>query len=432
MIPKGPLPIPVVPRGGKDFTWAVPGSKSLTNRALPIAALAQGKSVLSDWLESDDTSRMKECLTAMGAQIRSLGSDRIEVQGMGGKVCPPAGNLFVGNSGTTVRFLAAIAAVTPGAFPFVGDSDMARRPIKDLVQALEGLGAHVECPTGCPPLTIHGEVPKKTEVSVRVDASSQYLSGLLMAAPLCPTGLTIRLEGKLVSAPYIELTLGVMKAFGIDVQIQGDTFIVPAGTYQTCNYTIEPDASSASYPFAAAAALGMEITVPSLGSGALQGDYRFSEILEILGATVMRSVAGTTVKGPKKLRGVEVSMRHISDTVMTLAALAPLCSGPVIIRDIGNIRLKETDRLQALVTELTRLGQKVEHGQDWIAIDPQPVTPCVVECYRDHRMAMAFAILGLCVPGVVISDPACVAKTYPGFWNDLKKLIIAKGVRPTW
>lgn len=431
MIPKGPLAIPCVPRGG-SLTWPVPGSKSLTNRALPIAALAQGTSILGDWLESDDTTRMKECLTAMGAQIRSLGSDRIEVQGMGGKVHPPSGQLFVGNSGTTVRFLAAIAAVTPGAFPFVGDSDMARRPIKDLVQALEGLGARVECPTGCPPLTIHGAPPKNHSVSVRVDASSQYLSGLLMAAPLCPTGLTIRLEGKLVSAPYIALTLGVMKAFGITAKIQGDTFVVPAGTYQACNYTIEPDASSASYPFAAAAALGMQIDVPSLGLGALQGDYLFLEILEKMGAQVTRRVDGTAVKGPEHLHGLEVSMRHISDTVMTLAALAPLCSGPVVIRDIGNIRLKETDRLQALVTELTRLGQKVEHGQDWIAIHPRPVTPCTVECYRDHRMAMAFAILGLQKTGVVISDPACVAKTYPGFWDDLAKLISAQGMRAPW
>jgi 3-phosphoshikimate 1-carboxyvinyltransferase len=176
----------------------------------------------------------------------------------------------------------------------------------------------------------------------------------------------------------------------------------------------------------------MEITVPSLGSGALQGDYLFLEILEKMGANVTRRLDGTTVKGPEHLHGLEVSMRHISDTVMTLAALAPLCSGPVVIRDIGNIRLKETDRLQALVTELTRLGQKVEHGQDWIAIHPRPVTPCVVECYRDHRMAMAFAILGLCVPGVVISDPACVAKTYPGFWDDLSKLITTQGISAPW
>lgn len=431
MIPKGPLVIPTVSRGG-DLTWAVPGSKSLTNRALPIAALAQGTSTLFDWLESDDTTRMKECLTSMGAQIRSVAPDRIEVQGMGGRVLPPSGNLFVGNSGTTVRFLAAIAAVTPGAFPFVGDSDMARRPIKDLVQALKGLGARVECPTGCPPLTIHGATPKHQEVSVRVDASSQYLSGLLMAAPLCPHGLTIRLEGKLVSAPYIALTLGIMKAFGINVQIQNEAFVVPAGIYQAANYTIEPDASSASYSFAAAAALGMQITVPSLGSGALQGDYAFLEILEKMGANVTRRLDGTTVKGPEHLHGLEVSMRHISDTVMTLAALAPLCSGPVVIRDIGNIRLKETDRLQALVTELTRLGQQIEHGQDWISIHPRPVTPCVVECYRDHRMAMAFAILGLQKPGVVIADPGCVAKTYPGFWDDLAKLITTQGKPTPW
>jgi len=427
-----PLVIPRLP-GPVDVTWAVPGSKSITNRALVLAALADGETRLTGALESDDTRHMRAALTRMGIEIADAPGGTLVVRGGRARLHAPDGPLFVGNSGTTVRFLAAVAALVDGEVTLVGDDAMAKRPIHVLVDALRALGAGVICATGCPPLTIRGGRLRGGRVRMRGDQSSQYFSALLMAAGFADADLDVEIEGSLVSRPYVDITRRMIADFGGDVaETAAGTaagFHVRAGrTLRGRDYAIEPDASSASYPFALAAAVGGAVVVPGLGRDAQQGDYAFTAILEQAGAVVTRGETSTRVERLGALRGVDVDMHHISDTVMTLAAIAPLAMGSTRIRNVANIRIKETDRLAATVIELRRLGQQVTHGADWLAIQPAPVTPAVVHCYDDHRIAMSFAILGAAAGGVTIEDPACVSKTYPRFFQDLAAIYAAAGV----
>lgn len=397
----------------------MPGSKSITNRALLLAALAEGTTVLDNVLESDDTRRMREGLAALGILIRDGAPGQLLVEGGRSRLRPPAGPLAVGNSGTTVRFLAALAPLVGSPVVLQGDDDMARRPIADLAEGLRQLKVTVDCPSGCPPLTISG-APVPGQVRMRGDRSSQYFSALLLCAGLYGGDLELRIEGELVSRPYVEMTCRMVRDFGGRIDPLPDGFLVRrVDGYRARSYRIEPDASAASYPFALAAAAGHRLAVEGLGGGSLQGDYAFCGLLERMGAVVERSPQRTVVAGRGRLRGIEADLHHLSDTVMTLAAIAPLCDGPTTIRNVANIRLKETDRLAATVAELRRLGQGVEHGDDWLRVLPRPLAPATVECYRDHRMAMAFAVLGLAAGGVAIADPACVAKTYPRFFDHL-------------
>ncbi|WP_437692545.1 3-phosphoshikimate 1-carboxyvinyltransferase [Sorangium sp. So ce176] len=432
MIPAGPLPI--VPLSSPpQLTWRVPGSKSITNRALVLAALADGESTLDGVLHSDDTRHMRSALEALGIRIQDAGPTTLVVEGGRHRLRAPGRELFIGNSGTTVRFLAALACLVPGEVVLVGDEHMAKRPIADLVDGLRQLGADVECPTGCPPLRIRGGRLQGGTLTMRGDRSSQYFSAVMMAGPLAESAIDLRVAGELVSRPYVEITRRMAADFGGRIDEAAGGFAVhPAQGYRPRRYAIEPDASSASYPFALAAAAGGTITVPGLGEGALQGDYRFVELLEQAGARVTRQAGATTVSGGGRLRGVDVDMHHISDTVMTLAAIAPLLEGPTTIRNVANIRIKETDRLAATVAELRRLGQEVTHGDDWLRIEPRLLTPALVHSYSDHRMAMSFAILGLCRPGVTIENPACVAKTYPTFWEDVERCrdVVGGGAPP--
>jgi 3-phosphoshikimate 1-carboxyvinyltransferase len=309
---------------------------------------------------------------------------------------------------------------------------MARRPIRDLVDALGQLGVRVDCPTGCPPLTVHGGRLPGGRARMRGDRSSQYFSALLMAGGLADGPLTLGVEGTLVSRPYLDITRRMIAQFGGRVEQSEHEFTAPpVGAYRPRTYAIEPDASAASYPFALAAASGGCITVDGLGSDALQGDVAFADVLEQAGARVVRGPREIRVEGVA-LAGVDVDMHHISDTVMTLAAIAPLAQGPTTIRNVANIRIKETDRLAALVAELRRLGQEVTHGDDWLRLEPRPIVPAVVQCYSDHRIAMSFAVLGALREGVTIEDPACVAKTYPGFWDDLARCYAAVGAPRPW
>ncbi|WP_437602873.1 3-phosphoshikimate 1-carboxyvinyltransferase [Sorangium sp. So ce590] len=427
MIPAGPLPI--VPLSSPpELIWRVPGSKSITNRALVLAALADGESTLEGVLHSDDTRHMRSALEAMGIGIQDAGPETLVVQGGRRRLRAPERELFIGNSGTTVRFLAALACLVPGEVVLVGDEHMAKRPIADLVDGLRQLGVDVACATGCPPLRIRGGRLKGGTLTMRGDRSSQYFSAVMMAGPLAESAIDLRIAGELVSRPYVEITRRMVADFGgrID-EVTGGFTVHPEGGYRPRRYPIEPDASSASYPFALAAAAGGAITVPGLGEGALQGDYRFVELLEQAGARVSQQGDATTVRSDGRLRGIDVDMHHISDTVMTLAAIAPLFEGPTTIRNVANIRIKETDRLAATVAELRRLGQEVTHGDDWLRIEPRPLTPALVHSYSDHRMAMSFAILGLCRPGITIENPACVAKTYPTFWEDVERCRGASG-----
>jgi 3-phosphoshikimate 1-carboxyvinyltransferase len=456
-MPAGPLAIPPLHRPPGRIAWKVPGSKSITNRAYVLAALSRD-TVLHNVLESDDTRRMRECLDGFGVEVESLSDNRVRIRGGRERLRVPSRALFVGNSGTTVRFLAGLAALVPGATTFVGDQHMAKRPIADLVDGLRQLGIAVDCPTGCPPLTIHGGAVNGTRVTMNGERSSQYFTALLLAAGMFDVDLDITVEGTLVSRPYIDMTIAMVRAFGGAIDAGPDRFQVSGRrTYGITpdaataaggwvpSFAIEPDASSASYPFALAAAGGFAVQVVGLDHRSLQGDIGFTAVLARMGAVVEHHqhadgtdvpVPATVVGGPTgALRGIDVDMHHISDTVMTLAAIAPLCDGPTTIRNVANIRIKETDRLAATVAELRRLGQQVEHGDDWLRITPRPLRPATIECYNDHRMAMSFAVLAASArerhwdPTVPIgerliriADPACTAKTYPGFWDDLAKL----------
>ncbi|MDF3065055.1 MAG: aroA1 [Polyangiaceae bacterium] len=419
MFPPGPLRIPPLPNP-VDRVWQIPGSKSITNRAFVLAALADGTTRLTGVLESDDTRYMQEALVELGVGVRKLSATSVEIDGGRERLKSPSKALFVGNSGTTVRFLTALACLVDGPVTLVGDEAMAKRPIADLVDGLRQLGVKIECATGCPPLTVYGGRLPGGRLSMRGDRSSQYFSALLLAGALSEGETELSIEGELVSRPYVEITRRMVEDFGGKIEVTDNGFWWKGGgRYAARRYDIEPDASSASYAFAFAAATGSRVRVPLLGPGALQGDYGFVDLLERAGAKVERTAEHTTVLGTSTLRGIDADMFDISDTVMTLAALAPLAEGTTSIRNVANIRIKETDRLAATVTELRRLGQVVTEGADFLRIEPRPLTPAIVHSYKDHRMAMSFAILGAAKTGVSIEDPSCVAKTYPEFWRDL-------------
>jgi 3-phosphoshikimate 1-carboxyvinyltransferase len=429
-IPHGPLELPRLARA-PELVWSVPGSKSITNRALLLAALAEGTTRLEGVLVSDDTRHMRAALEALGISVRDAGPAALEVSGGRGRLKAPEQPLFIGNSGTAVRFLAALAALVPGSVTLVGDAAMERRPIGDLVEGLRALGVRIDCATGCPPLTVHGGRLPSGDVTMSGERSSQYFSALMLSGGAAEGDIRIRVRGRLVSRPYVEITRRMVADFGGRIDLDGDDFVVRAAPYRGRRYVIEPDASSASYPFALAAATGGAITVPNLAPGALQGDYGFLEVLRSFGASVSATTDSTTVVG-KTLAGVDVDMHDISDTVMTLAAIAPLASGTTRITNVANIRIKETDRLAAVATELERLGQGVTQGDDFLVIDPAPLRHALIRTYGDHRMAMSFAVLGMAAGNVAIEDPACVAKTYPSFWDDVAACYRATGARAPW
>lgn len=411
-------------------TVTVPGSKSITNRALPIAALAEGESVLTGALFSDDTRYMAAALNQLGIRVVSdPAAQSFTVTGCGGVIPADNAELFLGNSGTSVRFLAAMVALGQGSFVLDGVPRMRERPIAPLMGALNELGVSATSlmAEGYPPLRIDANGITGTDVTMAGDKSSQYFTGLLMAAPYARNGMTIRVEGELVSQPYIDITADVMSAFGVEAEIDEDYRqfrVAPGQSYQGQVYHIEPDASNASYFFAAAAVTGGEVRIEGLGIESLQGDLDFVYVLEQMGATVHVGDSETIVRGPADgvLRGGEFDMTEISDTAQTLAAIAPFASSPVTIRGVAHNRIKETDRIASVAIELRKLGQEVEEFEDGMTITPAPVTPAEIETYDDHRMAMSFGVTGLRAPGVRILDPGCTAKTFPDYFDRLIEL----------
>lgn len=408
-----------------DAVVRVPGSKSITNRALVTAALARGRSRLSGALFSDDTRYMLEALQALGFTVAANeAAAAIEIEGLGGRIPAGEAELFAGNSGTTIRFLTAMVALGHGSFRLDGIPRMRQRPIEPLLEGLRQLGttAYSEASTGCPPVRVQASGLRGGAARMRGDLSSQFFSALLLAAPLTDEGVEIDVEGELVSQPYIDLTARVMRDFGASFSHQEYRRLVVPGRqhYEACDYAVEPDASNASYFFAAAALTGGRVRVDRLGSDSAQGDYRFLEVLEQMGCTVNRDDTSTSVRGPSCLQGVDADMRHISDVAQTLAALAPFADGPTAIRGIAHIRGKETERVAAMVKELRRLGQLVEEFPDGLRITPASIRPAEIETYDDHRMAMAFALVGLRAPGIRILDPGCVAKTFPDYFQRLE------------
>jgi len=405
----------------------VPGSKSLTNRALIVAALARGKSTLTGVLASDDTRVMIESLKALGIEVaHDQDSSTLSVQGCAGRIPRSEAELFVANSGTSLRFLTAMVATGRGTYRLDGTARMRQRPVSDLLMSLNGLGsdARSELGTGCPPVIVKARGLDGGNVFVRGDVSSQFLSGLLMALPASTEATTVEVDGPLVSVPYVAMTIELMEAFGVRISNRKNRrFDIRPAEYQARPYTIEPDASAASYFFALAAILGGSVTVEGLGSASIQGDMGFVDVLEHMGCTVSRERNSTTVTGTGTLQAVDVDMNGISDTVMTLAIVALFAKGITRIRNVAHIRYKETDRISALSTELRKLGATVdEHPDGLVIIPPEQLTPARIVTYDDHRMAMSFALAGLKSPGVTILDPGCVAKTYPGFWTDLARV----------
>jgi len=407
-------------------TVRVPGSKSLTNRALIVAALARGRSVLTGALDSEDTQVMVAALKTLGVEIEhDVESATIRIEGCSGRFPSKEADLHVANSGTTLRFLTAALTAGKGRYRVDGTPRMRQRPVADLLQALNGLGGFTksELGTGCPPVLIEADGLDGGFAFVRGDVSSQFLSGLLMALPYARGETVVDVEGVLVSQPYVAMTLDVMREFGFEPDNRKNKrFIIQPGRYNARDYAIEPDASAASYFFALAAITGGSVTVEGLGLASIQGDVQFVDILEHMGCTVERESGRTTVTGGP-LRSVDVDMNAISDTVMTLAVVALFADGVTRIRNVGHIRHKETDRIAALAAELRKLGAQVDEQPDGLLIIPPTsvadLKPASIKTYDDHRMAMSFALAGLKIPGVVIQDPGCVAKTYPRFWDDL-------------
>jgi 3-phosphoshikimate 1-carboxyvinyltransferase len=418
--------IEIRPTGPIKATLRPPGSKSLTNRALVCAALAEGPSTLLGALDSEDTRVMIEALRVLGLRVEhDRRAQTVQLDGCRG--CLPAGeaNLYTANSGTTLRFLTAMVTLGHGRYRLDGSPRMRERPVQDLLAALRQLGstATSELDNGCPPVVVQSDGLPGGRASIAGDISSQFLSGLLMAAPYARQSVELLVSGQLVSKPYIEMTLAVMKSFGVTVEAESlARFVVPAGqVYQGRRYEVEPDASAASYFFAAAAVTGGQVTVEGLSRHSLQGDVAFCDCLAQMGCDVQYGDHWITVVG-KPLRGITVDMNAISDTVQTLAAVALFAEGPTTITGVAHIRHKETDRLAAVATELRKLGAEVDERADGLRIAAGQRRGAAIDTYDDHRMAMSMAVVGLVQPGVVIRDPGCTAKTYPGFFDDLARL----------
>jgi 3-phosphoshikimate 1-carboxyvinyltransferase len=419
--------VEIQPSGPLRGSLRPPGSKSITNRALVCAALADGESLLAGALDSEDTRVMIEALARLGIDVEhDPASDAIRVAGCAGRLPAERADLFVGNSGTTTRFLTAMLTLGRGVYRLDGASRMRQRPIADLLDALRQLGADAvaESPGGCPPVFVRAGGLRGGRATVAGDISSQFLSGLLMAAPYADADVELVVDGSLVSRPYVDMTLAVMASFGVRLECpEASRFRVSAPRhYRGRRYAIEPDASAASYFFAAAAITQGEVTVEGLSRGSLQGDVAFCDCLAEMGCEVHSAADSITVVG-KPLRGIDVDMNAISDTVQTLAAAALFADGPTTIRGVAHIRHKETDRIHAMATELRKLGAEVEEHADGLTIAPRILHGAEIDTYDDHRMAMSLALAGLRVPGVVIRDPGCTAKTYPRYFDDLRRLV---------
>ncbi|MFD6415711.1 3-phosphoshikimate 1-carboxyvinyltransferase [Streptomyces sp. NPDC060194] len=409
----------------------IPGSKSLTARALFLAAAAEGTSALLRPLSSDDTEGFAEGLGALGYRVERE-AERWLVEGRPAGPPRPEADVFCRDGATTARFLPTLVAAGHGTYRFDASAQMRRRPVAPLTGALRALGVDVRhvLAEGHHPLTVAADGVRGGEIALDAGESSQYLTALLMLGPLTREGLRISVT-RLVSAPYVEITLAMMAAFGATVDRtpspDGEVFHVRPGGYRATEYAIEPDASTASYFFAAAALTGREVTVPGLGRDALQGDLRFVEVLEGMGAEVRIGEASTTVSGTGRLRGITVNMRDISDTMPTPAALAPFADGPVRIEDVANTRVKECDRLEACAENLREMGVPVATGADWIEITPAAARPARVRTRHDHRIAMSFAVASLRAPGITFDDPGCVRKTFPAFHEAFAALHADRG-----
>ena len=410
-----------------DATIEVAGSKSYTNRALLVAAMARGTSTLTGALFSDDTRYMSASLRKLGVKIDADEKQaRFDVHGNGGEIPVSQADLYIGNSGTTSRSLTAYVSLGHGKFVIDGDEPMRHgRPIADLLDALRqiGVSARTQFENGHLPVIVEANGLEGGKTRLDISKSSQFLTALLLIAPYAKNGMEIEVVGKR-EMPYIDITRSVMAAFGVQVISEGYRFFRIEGgqQYQPRVYNIEPDASNASYFFAAAALTGGRVAVQHLNLDSAQGDLQFVHILEQMGCQTTVANTGITVTGPRQLKGIDVDMRTISDTALTLAAIAPFANSKVTIRNIEHTRWQETDRIHAMVTELRKLGVPVVEHQDGLEISPAPITSAAIDTYEDHRVAMAFSLVGLKTPGIQINNPECVSKTFPNYFEVFEQL----------
>jgi 3-phosphoshikimate 1-carboxyvinyltransferase len=416
---------------------APPGSKSLTNRALVLAALAEGRCTLSNALFADDTEVMIDCLNRLGFKLEvDRATCTITVEGRGGVIPAAGAELFCGNSGTTIRFVAALCSIGRGVFTLDGIPRMRQRPIGGLVEILKNLGVRINYKeaAGFPPIEVLADELPGGLMRYGSEQSSQFLSAVLMAAPYARNEVRVELVGQQTSWPYVAMTMQLMDAFHHTPELMRDPqgnpqeIIIPRGKYGAVNYAIEPDASNASYFLAAAAVHeGAKVTIEGLGKRSLQGDVGFADVLHQMGAGMIFGPDFITMRGTGQLNGIEVDLLSMPDTAQTLAVVALFARGETVIRGLHTLKLKETDRLLALATELRKLGAEVETGEDYLAITPpEQVTPAAIATYDDHRMAMSFAIAGTKVEGVVIKDAECVNKTYPDYFSDLRNVLAGR------
>ncbi len=419
---------------------SLPGSKSITNRALIVAALADGTSVLQDILLAEDTELMIEALRALDISITIDSADHIaEVSGCSGLLRSCEAEIFCGNSGTTLRFCLALAAIGQGQFKLDGIERMRERPIGALVEALcqLGVGMAYDGQEGFPPVVVHSNGLRGGQVSIDSPESSQFISALLLASPYAAQDIMMEVTGLIPSRPYLAMTTNVMNDFGVSVltHFNDDTrearFIVEAPQrYKSRTYAVEPDASNASYFLAVPAVIGGAMTIQGLGTSSVQGDVRFVDVLEQMGCEVTRQPDSLTVtrRSDSLLTGIDVDLNDMPDTVPTLAVLALFASGQTTIRNVASLRVKETDRLAAVTKELRKIGAQVDEQEDSLRITP-PTELCAanIETYNDHRMAMSFALAGLQVPGLTIQNPNCCAKTFPDFFQRFEKITLGSG-----
>ena len=424
--PASPQAIEPMPRPF-DAVVRLPGSKSYSNRALLVAALARGTSQITQALCSDDTRYMHRALEALGVRVRAdEAAHTFVVQGVDGRFPAAEATLQIGNAGTAARFLTAAVALGHGTFVVDGSPAMRKRPIEPLLEGLRALGVDAQSrdSTGCPPVVVRARGIEGGRARMRGDISSQYFSALLLAAPYARYDVEIEVDGPLVSAPYVTMTLSTMEAFGVRAEREGDRwFRVPAGQrYRARAYAVEPDASGASYFFAAAAVTGSRVVVPRLGRASAQGDLGLLDVLARMGCEVTVEAESVTVRGPERLRAVDADFTRMGDVATTLMAIAPYADGPVTVRGIAQTHFEESDRPVAAATELRRMGLQVESTHDSVTIHPGTPRPTDVQTYDDHRIAMSFALTGLRAPGIRIVNPGCVSKTFPEYFDVLRGL----------
>ncbi len=403
----------------RDTTITVPGSKSYTHRTLIAAALSNGECLINNWLDSEDTRYTLDALSRFGARIEKH-PDGLFVYGRSGDMNRYDSPMFIGNSGTSMRLLTSYAALGKGRYILSGSERMHERPIQHLLDALQEIGIHAVSlkHDGCPPVEVIGGMVSGGEVHMNCSLSSQFLSGLLLIAPYTEQGIKIHVTQGPVSKPYIDMTIDIMSRFGVKVVRDGyGYFEIPGGQcYRSGSYAVEPDASQAGYFWAAAAITGAEIKVVGITINSSQGDVRFADVLGLMGCNVSHASDGILVKGGN-LSGIEVDMADMPDIVPTLAMVAAFANGITRIKNVAHLKIKESDRLTAVINELTKMGIFATSEKDDLLITGGSPHGAVIETYNDHRMAMCFAIAGLVVPGIVITNETCVEKSFPDFWK---------------